>query len=68
MTDIFDLATDREEQERERAIAAARQPVRVLAFTGHCYNCQAPLAPSMRFCDAMCCEDFEKRQRAEAMR
>lgn len=61
--DIFDQATEREEQERERAIAAARAPVHVLPFTGVCHNCDAPLAPSMRFCDAFCCEDFERRER-----
>ena len=68
MTDIFDRATEREEQERERAIAAARKPVSVVPFTGFCHNCQAPLVPSIRFCDQECCEDFEKRRSAEAMR
>lgn len=68
MTDIFDRATEREEQERERAIAAARKPVSVVPFTGFCHNCDAPLAPAMRFCDALCYEDFERRKRAESFR
>jgi putative NADPH-quinone reductase len=66
MADIFDQATEREEQERERAIAAARKPVSVLPFTGCCHNCGAHVAPSMRFCNAECCEDFERRAKARA--
>ena len=62
--DIYDQATEREERDREQAIAAARKPTMVVPFTGFCHNCDAPLAPSMRFCDAMCCEDYERRQRA----
>ena len=46
LMDIFDQATEREEQERERAIAAARKPVSVVPFHGFCHNCQAPLVPS----------------------
>lgn len=66
--DIYDLATEREEQERDRAIAAARKPASVLPFTGLCHNCQAPLAPALRFCGVECREDFDRRKRAEALR
>lgn len=64
--DIYDQATEREEKDRERAIAAARRAVPVLAYTGRCHNCDATLPASMRFCDADCCQDFEKRQRLAA--
>lgn len=66
--DIYDQATEREEKERELAIAAARRSVPVLAYTGVCHNCEAPTAPSVRFCDKLCLEDYERRKRAEAMR
>jgi hypothetical protein len=68
MTDIYDQATEREEKERELAIAAARRSAPVLPFIGVCHNCQAPTAPSVRFCDSDCLADYEKRKRAEAMR
>lgn len=68
MADIIDQANDRAEQDLQRAIAAAASGVPPLPFTGSCYNCDAILPASMRFCDADCCADFERRQRAEAMR
>ena len=63
--DIYDQATEREEKERELSIAAARRSAPVLPYTGVCYNCEAPTAPSVRFCDSLCLEDFEKRERAK---
>ena len=59
MTDIFDQATEREEQERERAIAAARKPVSVVPFTGFCHNCDEPV--EAHFCDRECHRDYEYR-------
>ena len=64
--DIYDQATEREEKERELALAAARRNVTVLPFTGVCHNCEALTAPSVRFCDKLCLEDYERRKRAES--
>lgn len=66
MTDIFDQATEREEKERELSIAAARRSAPVLPYVGVCHNCEAPTAPSVRFCDKHCLEDYERRKRAES--
>jgi hypothetical protein len=63
MTDIYDQATEREERDREMAIAAAKRSAPALPYVGRCHNCDASLPESMRFCDADCCRDFEKRQR-----
>lgn len=68
MADIIDQANDRAALDLQRALAAATRGVPPLPFTGQCHNCEAPLPGSMRFCDADCCRDFEKRLRAEAMR
>jgi hypothetical protein len=58
-SDPFDVATRTEETERERAIAAARQPIHVLA-TGACLYCEEPVEEGVRFCDATCRDGFDK--------
>lgn len=35
--------------------------------TGHCLNCDARLAPKLRWCDVPCRDDWERTKRAEAM-
>lgn len=30
--------------------------------TGYCHNCDAPLAGELRFCDADCRDDWQKRR------
>lgn len=60
--DPVDRASVEEQRNLERAIEAARsREVRILAFTGRCYNCDERLGPGHRFCDADCRDDFEKR-------
>ncbi len=68
MADIIDKANDRAALDLQRALAAAARAAPPLPYVGQCYNCEASLPPSMRFCDGDCCRDYEKRQRAEAMR
>jgi hypothetical protein len=65
--DIFDQATEREERDREIAIALAKASAPALPYLGVCHNCGAPTAPSIRFCDADCLQDYEKRERAKRM-
>ena len=64
MTDIFDQATEREEMERERAIAAARSSASALPATGRCHWCDASVEGEAHFCDAECRADFERGEAA----
>lgn len=63
MTDIYDQAAEREERDRERAIAAARASSAALPFVGACYNCDSIVPDGHRFCDIDCRDDWERRQR-----
>lgn len=63
MTDLIDAGCDREERDRDAAIAAARSG-EWLPFTGCCYNCDASVPDGHRFCDADCRDDWEKRNHA----
>ena len=65
--DIYDQATEREERDREIAIKLAATLRPSLPYLGVCHNCGAPTAPSIRFCDADCLQDYEKRERAKRM-
>ena len=66
MTDVFDQATEREEKERELAIAIQRRQTAVLPDIGRCYYCGEATVAGRRFCEAECRDgyEFEKRQRA----
>jgi len=54
MTDIYDQATMREEQERELSLAASRKPGPKLSSNGHCHYCNEQITDDKRFCDAEC--------------
>lgn len=60
VTDIIDLGSDREQRDREAAIAAARS-FDWLPAAGSCHNCDAAPPPGLRFCDADCRDDWERR-------
>lgn len=55
--DIFDKATEFEEQERDRALHH-RRPIGPEA-TGVCLNCERQLPDSLRWCDAECRDEWE---------
>lgn len=55
--DIFDRATEREEQDRDRALQY-RRPTGPTA-TGQCLACEQPLPAGLRWCDAECRDDWE---------
>lgn len=65
MVDIYDRASEREDNDRELAIQAALDRIAAakLAPKGACYNCDEPLAPGLTFCDADCSADHELRLR-----
>ena len=60
MTDIYDRATEREEQDRELALQQVRYSAKPLPH-GECNNCGASCAGA--FCDSDCREDWEQRDR-----
>jgi hypothetical protein len=61
--DLSDVATAAEEKFREAAVSV-RQPEGPRAC-GHCHNCDAPLAPDLRWCDATCRDEWEVYQAHE---
>lgn len=70
VADLYDQATEREEHDRELAIAAARRPVAKLpAVTGECLNCGDDIAAADaageaiadRWCCIECQEDWTAR-------
>lgn len=65
MTDAIDQGCQREQEDRERALAVqAAKPAMV--FNGECYNCNAVIDRGC-FCDGDCRDDFERRARAKQL-
>lgn len=64
MTDIYDQATMREEQERERSINAVRRQNQTLAPTGECHYCGEDVGAERRFCDADCRDMWQRQESA----
>lgn len=64
MTDVSDQATFREEQERERSIAAARRNNQSLPPTGACHWCDEVVDGEKRFCDADCRDGWQRQESA----
>lgn len=60
MTDAIDMGCQREQEDRDRALAAqAAKPA--MPPLGFCYNCDE-LVVAGCFCDADCRDDYEKRE------
>ena len=70
MSDDTDLATDREEKERERAIAYARRPKAVApGSAAECWNlCGEKPRENSHYCSGECLEDAERRNKLAARR
>lgn len=65
MADEADLAQEQIEANLALALrAAARQPK--MRPSGFCHNCEAVLPPGLLFCDALCREDHERIEDAQA--
>lgn len=63
--DFADIASEREQIDTERAIAAARTPPRSETVPcGQCYNCDADVPADHSFCDGDCRDDWQARKRA----
>lgn len=68
MSDFADLASDREELDRQLALRAAALHADNLVAGGQCHNCDASIPPGHRFCDADCRDDWQRRLLAEKQR
>lgn len=68
MSDFADLASEREELDRDLALKAAHNHAPALSATGYCHNCEAPLPEGLRFCDCDCRNDYDSRQRAARLK
>lgn len=70
MADEIDMACDREQRDRDLAIAAARSRSEVMDIpaVGVCYNCESSVPPGLRYCDKDCRDDWAARRSAEARR
>lgn len=66
--DDIDRGQEREQIDRERALSAALNHEPPLPAIGICYNCEVSLPPGVCFCDCDCRNDYEMRQRMEAIR
>lgn len=62
MADVVDIATDEQMMLQERRIAEIRRTAEATSATGHCLNCDEPLAVGS-FCDFDCQQDYQKRKR-----
>lgn len=60
MADEADLAADTIEQELAIRMRERRPMLKAI---GQCHNCEDPLGHGI-FCDALCREDFERREDA----
>lgn len=66
MTDVYDQATEREERDRELALANARhQGAKArLPLAMACYYCQQELDAPGRFCGPECRDDHQRERDA----
>ncbi|WP_396190086.1 DUF2116 family Zn-ribbon domain-containing protein [Flavobacterium sp.] len=65
MADAIDKACEREQMDRDLAIASARKNNGTAKATGHCLSCNAALDQGKRWCDTECREDWELEQESK---
>jgi hypothetical protein len=61
MSDQFDMASDREQLDRDLALKV-RLPT--LKACGACHSCTTPLREGLLFCDKDCAADWERVEAA----
>lgn len=66
MSDVIDQACEREQVDRDIAIAQQARHVGMPA-TGQCYYCEAPLLNAGCFCNVDCRDDYELLERSNAL-
>lgn len=67
MTDIIDMASDREQLDRENALRATRRAAEreKLPDTGQCHYCGEETPQGFRFCDSDCRDGWQREQAAK---
>ena len=70
MADEIDRACEREQRDREAAIAHVLRSAAstLLPACGECYNCMSHVPPGLRFCDKDCADDHASRRNSEVRR
>ena len=68
MADEIDRACEREQRDREAAIAHVLRSAAstLLPACGECYNCQSSVPAGMRYCDIDCAKTHEHRKKRES--
>ena len=61
MADDIDKACEREQLDREIAIAVARKYALAVDATGFCLECDAALTDKKRWCDKSCRDTWQRR-------
>lgn len=64
ITDVSDMATAREELDREAAMIEARRNTHHLTPNGRCYYCGELVDDEHVFCDAECSHAWDQEQSA----
>lgn len=59
MADELDMASEREEIERSSARHTCRKPVPAITANGRCHECKSIVGHGMRWCDALCRDEWE---------
>ena len=70
MSDIFDMASDREMADRALCEKVDREQEKAIKYTGHCLNreCGVPLPNGLRYCpDEDCKEQYEFQQKMKGI-
>lgn len=62
MADSADVAAKLQAEEIQHSLQRRRDNDGLL-YNGRCYNCEEQVESPLRFCDADCREDWEKRNR-----
>lgn len=64
--DDADRAAEREDIDREAAVAAIRRRIEAMPSLGYCYYCGEALRAGKRFCDSDCRDDYERQEKMKA--
>jgi hypothetical protein len=61
MADELDLASEREQIARDKAVSVIQNRPPAATANGYCLECQDPVKEGVRWCDADCRDDWQKR-------
>lgn len=67
MADLYDMASELEQRDRELAISSTLQRIQATRLhpKGECHNCGEEVKEKALFCDADCGADYDRRMRAK---